>query len=405
MTQKNVPKLDLMPSACDRWTTCMASPRFCLENAELLPKDTSSRFSKEGNTAHEVAAAYLQNREPDPANCPTPIDEDMRWHGWAYMEYVENLRTEGAGLSKLLVEQKMPLWYYKERNGVVDAAVLNPENLHLVDYKYGEGIIVSPENNLQVTIYGRNIVESLKLDLPDNFPITLHIYQPRSRTAGDTPYHFWETTWGEIKRISDEIADVAQVIQINHRTQGMPLDFVASEKACQWCPAKGFCVARQKQLLDGIEALEVIEEKPRSMPLAAALTPEQIAIVLKNKSQIEKWLKDVEGYAEEQLATGTQIPGYKLVLSRGGNRYWLNPKKAVELITKNTILNHSELVEEKIIGPAAVEKLLGKNKFNTDVLNLIGKPAGNPVIATEDDPRDPYLLRAEDEFAVLPAAE
>lgn len=405
MITKPAPRLDLMPSACDRWTTCMASPRFCLENAELLPKDNSSRFSKEGNTAHEVAAAYLQNREPDPANCPTPIDADMRWHGWNYAEYVENLRTEGAGLSKLLVEQKMPLWYYKERNGVVDAAVLNPESLHLVDYKYGEGIIVSPENNLQVTIYGRNIVESLKLDLPDNFPITLHIYQPRSRTAGDTPYHFWETTWGEIKRISDEIADVAQVIQINHRTQGMPLDFVASEKACQWCPAKGFCPERQKQLLDGIEALEVIEEKPKSLPLAVALTPEQIAVVLKNKSQIEKWLKDVEGYAEEQMSAGKQIPGYKLVLSRGGNRYWLDPKKAVDLLTKNTILKRSEIVEEKIIGPAAVEKLLGKNKFTADVLNLIGKPAGNPVIATDDDPRDPYLLRAEDEFEVLPAAE
>lgn len=379
----------------------MASPRFCLENAELLPKDTSSRFSKEGNTAHEVAAAFLQNREPDPANCPTPIDEDMRWHGWNYMEYVENLRAEGAAMSKLLVEQKMPLWYYRERNAVVDAAVINPSNMHIVDYKYGEGIIVSPEENRQTAIYARNIVETEKLDLPLDFPTTLHIYQPRSRTAGDTPYHFWETTWGEIKAISDEIQDVAQVIQINHRVQGKPLDFVASEKACQWCPAKGFCTERQKQLLDGIEALEVIEEKPRTLPLAAALTPAQIAIVLKNKSQIEKWLKDVEGYAEEQMAAGNTIPGYKLVLSRGGNRYWSDPKKAVELLTKNTILKRSELVEEKVVGPAAVEKLLGKNKFPADVMELIAKPAGNPVIATADDPRDAYLLRAEDEFEVI----
>lgn len=411
MSTKPAPRLDLMPSSADRWMSCMASPRFCLENADLLPKDTSSRFSKEGNTAHEVAAAYLQNREPDPANCPTPIDEDMRWHGWNYAEYVENLRTGGAGMTKLLVEQKMPLWYYKERNGVVDAAVLNPENLHLVDYKYGEGIIVSPENNLQVTIYGRNIVESLKLDLPDSFPITLHIYQPRSRTAGDTPYHFWETTWGEIKRISNEIADVAQVVQINNRVQGKPLDFAPSEKACQWCPASkpgpdGFpvCKARREYLMGNIEALTLIEEESK-LPPVNNIPTKQLAAILKHKGNIEKWLKEAEEYAKEQMSAGKQIPGYKLVLSRGGNRYWLDPKKAVDLLTKNTILKRSEIVEEKVIGPAAVEKLLGKNKFNTDVLNLIGKPAGNPVIATDDDPRDPYLLRAEDEFEVLPAEE
>lgn len=401
----STPRIDLMPSAADRWTVCTASPRFCLQNADLLPKDTSSRFSKEGNTAHEIAAAYLQDREPDPANCPTPITEDMRWHGWGYMEYVTGLREEGAGMSKLLVEQKMPLWYYQERNAVVDAAVINPGSLHIVDYKYGEGIIVSPEENKQMTIYARNLVENLKLSFPSDFPVSLHIYQPRSRTAGDTPFHVWETTWGEIKRLSDKIENTALFIQMNNKSQPNYLEFVASEKTCQWCPAKGFCPERQKQLLDGIEALEVIEEKPKSLPLASALTPEQIAIVLKNKAQIEKWLKDVEAYAQEQMSTGKTIPGYKLVLSRGGNRYWIDPIKAAELLTTSTILKRSEIVEEKIIGPAAIEKLLGKNKFPADVMNLIGKPAGNPVIATDDDPRDPYLLRAEDEFEVLPAAE
>lgn len=405
MTTKPAPRLDLMPSAADRWTTCMASPRFCLENAELLPKDTSSRFSKEGNTAHEVAAAYLQNREPDPANCPTPITEDMRWHGWGYMEYVENLRTRGVGETKLLVESKMPLWYYEGRNAVVDAAVINPESLHIVDYKYGEGIIVSPERNLQVTIYARQIAGPM--ELPLDFPITLHIYQPRSRTAGDTPYHFWETTWGEIKAISDEIQDVAQVIQINHRVQGKPLDFVPSEKACQWCPASkpgpdGFpvCKARQKYLMGDIEALTVIEEESK-LPPVDTIPTKQLAAILKHKVNIEKWLKEAEEYAKEQMAAGNTIPGYKLVLSRGGNRYWSDPKKAVELLTKNTILKRSEIVEEKVIGPAAVEKLLGKNKFPADVMDLIAKPAGNPVIATADDPREAYLLRAEDEFEVI----
>jgi hypothetical protein len=394
------PRLDLMPSAADRWMPCAASPRFCLENADKIPADSSSRFSKEGNTAHEVAAAFLQDREPDPANYPTPIDEDMRWHAWNYMEYVNALRnTDQPGMVKLFVEQKMPLYYYEGRNAVVDAAVLNPDSLHIVDYKYGEGIIVNPVENRQMTIYARQIAGPL--NLPLDFPVTLHIYQPRSRNAGGTPYHSWATTWGEIKRISDEIADHADVILINNRVKGGQLPFVASEKTCQWCPAKGFCPERQKQLLEGIEALEVIDDKPKSLPLANTISTEQIAAVLKHKSQIEKWLKDVEAYAVEQMKDGKAIPGYKLVLSRGGNRYWSDPEQAVKLLLESTILKRSEIVEEKIIGPAAVEKLLGKRKFSADVINLIAKPAGNPVIATEDDEREAYLLRAEDEFETL----
>src|SRR5688572_14241469 len=132
MTARPAPRLDLMPSAADRWTTCAASPRFCLENAELIPADLSSKFSKEGNTAHEVAAAYLQDRQPNPDNCPTLIDGDMRMYGFDYAEYVQGLRLP---FSKLIVEQKQELWFYPGRNAVVDAAVINPDSLHVIDYK------------------------------------------------------------------------------------------------------------------------------------------------------------------------------------------------------------------------------------------------------------------------------
>ncbi len=383
-----------MPSAADRWTTCMASPRFVLENADKIPADSSSRFSQEGTTVHEVAAAYLQDREPDPANCPTPIDEDMRWHGWNYAEYVNDLRSSyNPGISKLMVEQKMPLWYYEGRNAVVDAAVFNPESLHIVDYKYGEGIVVSPIKNLQATIYARNIAGPL--NLPDTFPITVHIYQPRGRTSSDSPAHTWETTWGEIKAMSDEIADAAQVIQINHRVQGMPLDFRASDKACQWCPAKGFCSARQAQLLDGIEALAVIEEAPPMLPAVNVISVEQLSVILKHKSQIEKWLNDAEEYAFSQLSIGNKIPGFKIVTSNGGHRYWVDQKKAIETLTKQTILKRADLVEESLISPAQVEKLIGKTKFKAASIGLTGKPVGKPTIAPEDDERESCLITAE----------
>jgi hypothetical protein len=396
MTARPAPRLDLMPSAADRWTTCAASPRFCLENADQIPADLSSKFSLEGTTAHEVAAAYLQDRKPDPANCPTPIDGDMRMHGFDYAEYVHNLR---GPYSNLIVEQKQGLWYYPGRNAVVDAAVVNVESLHVIDYKYGAGVVVSPVENLQATIYAYQI--ALPLDLPLDFPVTVHIYQPRGRDAGDSAAHVWQTTIGDIAERAGWIAARATVIQINNETKGEPLTFAPSEKACRWCPAKAFCPARQDDMLDGIEALATIDESPKTFPSPDALSIEQLAAVLKHKDNIAKWLNDVEEYATNRLRDGNVVPGFKLVMSRGGNRYWSDPKKAADLLVKTTVLKRAEVIEESTITPAAAEKLIGKKKFAAELTELIARNPGSPELAPEDDKRESCAISAANEFEVL----
>lgn len=401
-TERPAPRLDLMPSAAERWMQCSASPRFCFENADLIPADTSSRFSQEGTTAHEVAAAFLQDREPKPENCPTPIDAEMRSHGFNYYEYVQGLRSEGAGMSKLIVEHKMPLYYYEGRNAIVDAAVINPDSLHIVDLKYGAGVPVSPERNLQLAIYARQVVHHEGMKLLPEFPIFLHIYQPRCRGNEDSPAQVWETDWVELWGLTEEIADHVSVIQINHKVQGQPLPFAPSEKACRWCPAKAFCPEHQKSMLDGIEALAVIDDKPKTLPPVTAIPLEQIAAVLKHKASIVKWLNEVETYATERMNEGNAIPGFKLVMSRGGNRAWSDPQKAVKLLTASTILKREEIVEESVKSPAAIEKLIGKKKFSTELLDLITKAPGSPVVAPVEDERAECSIRAETEFTAIP---
>jgi hypothetical protein len=182
-TTKRPPRLDLNPSSADRWTTCTASPRFILENWDKIPP-SDTVYNQEGTTAHEVASALLQGREPrvsDPYHCPVPVDKEMRWHGWNYMEYVQSLRTS-TEFSSILVEQKLPLWYMKERNAIVDAAVINLDSMHVIDYKYGEGVVVSPVENLQTAIYAMSVGQ-LSGPKPSDFPVFIHIYQPRGRAC------------------------------------------------------------------------------------------------------------------------------------------------------------------------------------------------------------------------------
>lgn len=398
------PRLDLNPSAADRWTTCTASPKFILDNWDkVLSSDTF--FNQEGTTAHEAASAMLQNWEPrviDKWHCPVPVDADMRWHAWNYMEYVQSLIEPGG---KLLVEQKLPLWYMPERNAIVDAAVINPDSLHVIDYKYGEGIIVSPENNLQGAIYAKSVVESMsnltRFSLPVDFPITVHIYQPRGRAASDSPFHTWQTTWAEINAFSDVATQAATLIQ-NHSPSGYGLNFVPSEKACQWCPAKGFCPERQKLLTQNIEVLVTIDNAPKHFPPVKAVSVAQLCAIIKHGDQIKKWVSDAQAYALDHLKAGHTLPGYKLVLSRGGNRYWSDPKKAGKLLEKTTVLREDEIYETSVASPITVEKLLGKHKFGKDLMNLIAKSPGKPSIAPDNDPRSAIEgIKGETEFESL----
>jgi hypothetical protein len=393
--KKRTPRIDLNPSSAERWTTCTASPKFIFDNWDKLPPHDTF-YNQEGTTAHEVAAALLQDRAPDPANCPVPIDAEMNLHAWNYAEYVLGLLKPGG---KLLVEYKSPLFYMPERNAIVDAAVWNYDALHIVDFKYGEGVIVDPFENLQEIIYARCVCYP-EIPPASNFPVFLHIYQPRSRDAGDYPERVWETTWDTIRKWGNSIGLHALVIQ----GKGPKLEhtvFAPSDKACQWCPAKGFCDARRQELTKDIEVLAEITPAAKKFPPAASISLQQIGAILQHADQIKKFIGDVEDYALTFMRGGGKLPGYKLVLSRGGNRYWSNPKAAGKLLLENTVLRENEVYTQSVIGPAAAEKLLGKQKFDTRLTNLIAKSPGVPVIAPVDDKREEYGVDVAAEFEAL----
>jgi len=397
---KREPRLDLHPSSADRWTTCTASPKYIFDNWDRLPPDRT-KFNEEGTTAHEVAAAYLQDREPNPANCPTPIDEDMRWHAWNYMEYVQGLR---GPRSFLHVEKKFSLWYRPERNAMIDAAVVSPHRLDIVDFKYGEGIVVSPENNFQCVIYatvvGKMIEEETENPISPKFPVSVHIYQPRGRNSVDSPAHVWETTWEQVKAISDWIADRANRIQ-NPYPYDPQIIFAPSDKACQWCPAKGFCPERQREFTKDLEMLQAIEPGEKQLTPTNVLTDAQLAAIVEHGDAIKKWIDDAQEYALQLVQGGKSLPGLKLVQGREGNRFWTDEEKAAQLLLKETILKESEVYSRKVLTVAQAEKLLGKNKMPADVASLIARPQGKLQLVPESDKREAYLVDAAKEFEVI----
>lgn len=400
------PRIDLNPSSADRWVTCTASPRFIMANADKLPP-SDTVYNQEGTTAHEVAAALLQNREPDPKECPTPVTGEMRRHAWDYMEYVMGLvgpsdRANHPLGSDILVEQKLPLWYSPGRNGKIDVAVRAPGHFHVVDYKYGQGVIVDPFENLQGAIYARLCYKFITAQQRVNgslegAPVSIHIYQPRGRGAEDSPFHVWDTTWDNILRLTQQVTDAAELILSNGDTEFKP-----SEKACRFCPAKGFCTARTKEFTAELTVLPPVKAGPIDLPPANIISDEQLVALVKHRATIESWLKDGYDFVSEQMVAGRKFEGLKLVRGRQGNRYWTNLEAAAQLLLKETHLRADEVFETSVISPGGAEKLLGKKALTLDLLNLINRSEGKPTIAPVGDKRPVYGgIDAAKEFAEL----
>lgn len=385
MTAPRTPRLDLNPSAAARWVTCTASPRFILANADKLPPD-DTKYNLEGTTAHEVGRALLTGEKPNPKECPTPITKEMHKHAWDYLEYVQ-----GLGDGREFIEQKFPLWYNKERNGKVDVLKVVDGHTHVIDYKFGKGVIVDPFENLQGAIYARiALTEVLAFGkIPEGklleAPVTIHIYQPRGRGAEDSPFHVWETTWGEILEFTKQVTDAAELILSDGETR-----FAPSAKACQFCPAKGFCTARTSEFARDVEVLATVETGPKHFPPPKAISAAQLAAVLQHGDAIKQWVDDAKEYALEYLKGGGTIEGFKLVLGRQGNRYWTDSERAATLLLESTHLRHEEVYETSVIGPGGAEKLLGKKALTLDLLNLIARSEGKPTIAPAADKRPAF---------------
>lgn len=376
------PRIDLGPSAAHRWYHCRASPGFILDNHDKLPDDTST-YAIEGNVAHDLGALLLQGKK-----APKDVDAEMLEHIEGYYKFVHNrIALLEQGKYALHVESKLPLWYYPERNGYVDCAVVAPTSLDITDLKYGEGVSVEAVGNEQLGIYAMAFIKHHKLDkkLHDTAQITLTIYQPRAQDGRFV--RKWALTFGELKDFILDIENAAMDILLDPKGQ----EFKPSDKACRFCKAKGICTAYAMQ---GFQKLpeQVAPVKFAGLPKAESLTLEQIGTILERKRAIAGWFEAVEAYAFNRMQHGIKVPGVKLVVGKS-NRQWRDEAKAEAFLL--TLLKRKEVFSEpSLLSPAQAEKLVKKLELDkrTQVrfAKLIVKPEGKPTLVTADDPRDEY---------------
>ena len=399
----------LSPSSGARWTTCTAYPGAIEPIRHLLPKDNGSSWSREGTLAHEVCDALLTG-QPAPAGA----NPDMVTHAEGYARFIKSLSAGVIGSTEMKIEMECPLWYSPGENGHVDCFlrctdVNGNHHFHVVDYKYGAGVTVYAEENVQMAIYAFAAISALFPDAPDSALVSCHIYQPRSRKGEDEgPDSSWHLTLGKLRLYIASKVDPAVEIISDDECAHLRV-FAPSDKACQFCELRkaNRCPAYSDWMLagEGFEAIRELDagELEVVLPTVEALQerPDPDAVVLniwRNSKRIIKWLEGIDDYLEARANAGKPVPGTKLIEGRG-SREWSNEEEAAKLLKNN--FSTDELYTRKLVSPAQAETKLKNveqsSKFKNRLAQLILRKTGSPILALADDKRE-AVKGADEEF-------
>jgi len=363
--------IDLGASSAHRWTRCTASPKFIVEHANELPED-STIWADEGTQAHEVSRCLLEGNGVQPE---TP--EEMLKHVMVYVNHVRSHQTAGA---RLTVEKRVPLFYLPARNGIVDAATQRPDALFIDDLKYGMGVSVEAVENEQLAIYAESIIrqwEQITTFSPDH-PVHLSIVQPRDRN-NPVAIRTWSLTRRELSAFTTKIGAKA------YQALNGKAEFVPSDDACKFCPAKGICSAYATQ------GLVQLPEEARiiNLPDPGSLNRDQRIQVLKAKKVLTEWMDAVHAQEVSDLMNGAEPKGFKLVEGRA-NRTWVDFDAALKLLNNHLTIDELR-PRADLISPAKAEAALKgielSTKFQNKLQSLITRPEGKPTLVPEDDKR------------------
>lgn len=316
--------------------------------SSTVPESPSSVYAEEGTLAHAFAEYFLREGERDAIQHigatldgkvdATPLSDDMAAAVQVYLDAVwaEMDRSKDA---ELYVEQRfvfdkeaLPAAEDSEVYGANDAMVYHRAGKRLVvfDYKHGQGVSVSAEDNSQLKFYACGAL------LGKDWPIAeieLVIVQPRARDA--------EENDGGVKRWPLDVLEVLEFTAVIN-------DAVAAAKAsdpdphaalsagshCRWCPAKAVCPALERGALDNLAAtvgaldFSSAPVTPKQLPAPKDLDTQRIANIMASAKVLRDWLTGVEGFAESLLVSGVPVPGFKLV-EKIGRRQWTSDDESI----------------------------------------------------------------------------
>lgn len=243
----------------------------------------------------------------------------------------------------------------------------------ILDWKFGSGVAVSAEENEQLMFYAAAAMRTPAAQwvFDGATEIELIIVQPPEIKR-------WTTTRARIEQFERDLVKAVT-------TAGLADAPLKHGDHCRWCSAKPVC-----PIMTGAvdRAIEIKMDK---------IDVDKLGAYLHNADLLEAWIKDLRSLAEEMLKKGRPVAGWKMVPKRA-TRSWVKEEDAKAALLQH--LKESEVIETKLVSPAAAEKLLKAQKLKLPDGLTVAISSGN-TIAPESDPRPAVVLIGQQLSAAL----
>jgi hypothetical protein len=346
---------------------------------QKMPPKPSSKYADEGTLLHNVMAELIMSEEPPEYYIGTRYEDQILTFELVEEKILPALRA----LDVIDPEQKMEI-EAETRVGFGDLlpGVFGSTDLIgrlgnravVLDWKFGDGVMVEVEENPQLMFYAAAAMRTPEAQWAFDgvTEIEMVIVQPPEIRR-------WVTTPERIAKFELELVQAVKQAE-------KPDAKLSVGDHCRWCAAKPIC-PKMTGAVD--RALKVQLDN---------LDAPKISTYLKNADMLEDWIKDLRALALQMLESGAKLPEYKLVAKRA-IRSWSDEEKAkVALFAYG--LTESEVMETAVVSPAKAEKALKKRKIGLPEDLVVAISSGN-TLASVDDPRPEVMLLGKQLSAAL----
>lgn len=331
----------------------------CMEHA-LLDGRSTQEFLGYQHEGHEVTQELIDNKL-------TPAYE-------AFKELCAEYK-----LTDYEAETTMEDPDEEDVGGTADFIAAGNDVVCIGDWKFGDGISVSPVNSAQGLFYAF----LARLEMPDMFEgrdrILIAIIQPSMRE--ERALKTWETDVEELDQFERDF-----LIDVRRAKKGGTEPKAGDH--CKWCPAAPTCPAKTGLIIQ-----------------AQRLNPTQLKTVseaLDVAKELSVWIKEVNAFAHEQMEMGVKFDNWKLVQKRATNK-WHDEESAMDLVRKAKKLKLDECVDSKMKSPTQLKKVCKTKGIDFDKFDAYcSATSSGTTIAAASDKRPEYLPTAlGDELAKL----
>ena len=347
---------------------------------QKMPPQVASKYAEEGTMLHACMEDLLADPDSQPAAFRRLVEKhNLTEEQQAKLDFCTKALDEIDPHNEMTFVQEVQVEFegVRELEGVfgnVDLIGRMGDRMIVLDWKFGDGVIVEAEENYQGLFYAAAAAKTTGLYWAGNGTreVEIVIVQPPQVRR-------WVTTW---KRVNEFTKELIAAVRAAARADA-PL---AIGDWCRWCTAKPIC----PQMNGSIDRVVHTALKD--------IDGDTLGQVLARADALESFISDARALAHARLEKGMPVPGYKLVAKRAV-RQWAD-EKAMHLTWLNAGLDPTVYLETKLRTPAQMEKVCKEHGVPFPANQVVSVSSGN-TLAAESDPRPAAMVLGEQLRAAL----